>query len=206
MTSEADRAYWDAESDTFDDEPDHGLRDPDTAAAWRELLGSVLPEPSARVADLGCGTGSLAVLLAIDGYQVDGVDFAPAMVAQARTKAASTDRAVAGLSVVVGDAGAPPLRDGAYDVVLVRHVTWALPDRSWALHRWHHLLRPGGRLVLVEGFWSTGAGLHADDVAAAVGELFDDVRVRHLTDPRLWGRAITDERYLLTGIAKQGVQ
>ncbi len=198
MISEADRAYWDVESERFDDEPDHGLRNPDVAATWSELLANVLPQPPARVADLGCGTGSLAVLLAVDGYQVDGVDFAPAMVVQARAKAATADRVASRVSVVVGDAGAPPLRDGEYDVVLVRHVTWALPDRAGAFQRWRHLLNPGGRLVLVEGFWSTGAGLHADELAAAVSESFLDVRVRHLSDPRLWGRTTTDERYLLT--------
>ena len=35
---------WDAEAATFDDEPDHGLRDPATRAAWFELLTAHLPE------------------------------------------------------------------------------------------------------------------------------------------------------------------
>ena len=38
-----------------------------------------------------------------------------------------------------------------YDVVLSRHVLWALPDPVEALRRWSALLRPEGRLVLVEG-------------------------------------------------------
>ena len=53
------RAYWDSEAATFDDEPDHGLRDPATRAAWDALMKGLLDadDRSLRVADLGCGTG-----------------------------------------------------------------------------------------------------------------------------------------------------
>ncbi len=78
---------WDAEAEHFDDEPDHGLRDPAIREAWRVLLREHLPAPPARIADLGCGTGSLSVLLADEGYAVDGVDFSPEMVRRARAKA-----------------------------------------------------------------------------------------------------------------------
>lgn len=189
--------YWDGEAATFDDAPDHGLRDPAVAAAWLRLLRSELPPPPASVADLGCGTGSLACLLAGDGHDVDGVDLSPRMVDAARAKAASR-----GLSVElqVGDAADPPLPDAAYDVVLVRHVLWAMPDPDAAVARWIALLRPRGRLVLVEGFWHTGAGLTSARTAAIVGAHAGDVAVRPLTDPDLWGGPVTDERYLVVGL------
>ncbi|HET6968429.1 MAG TPA: SAM-dependent methyltransferase, partial [Ornithinibacter sp.] len=63
--------------------------------------------------------------------------------------------------------------------------------------RWVRALRPGGRLVLVEGDWSTGAGLTAQRCAEAVSGSCAHVEVRHLPDPALWGREITDERYLV---------
>ena len=71
-------AYWDSQAATFDDEADHGLRDPLVRDAWRRLLLPHLPAAPASVADIGCGTGSLSVLLAGEGYAVTGVDFAPA--------------------------------------------------------------------------------------------------------------------------------
>ena len=64
VASADDIATWDAQADAFDQPADHGLRDPAVRQAWRELLVSHLPEPPARVADLGCGTGTLSVLLA----------------------------------------------------------------------------------------------------------------------------------------------
>jgi len=189
------RAYWDDQAAGFDDEPDHGLADPAVADAWRELLVEHLPNAPARVADLGSGTGTLAVLLADLGYDVDGVDLSPRMVARATEKASALDPRP---RFTVGDAASPPLPAATYDVVLVRHVTWTLPDPDAALREWHGLLRPTGRLLLVEGFWGTGAGLHARDLEAMVAGVFDRVDVQPLREPRYWGRAITDERYLLT--------
>ncbi len=87
-------AYWDEQAASFDDAPDHGLREPAIRAAWTELLLPVMPPAPARVADLGCGTGSLAVLLAVAGHRVSGLDLAPLMVERARAKA----RAAAGNS------------------------------------------------------------------------------------------------------------
>ena len=68
------RDLWDREAATFDDEPDHGLGDPITRAAWRALLLDELPPTPDRIADLGCGNGTLTGLLVDEGYVVDGVD------------------------------------------------------------------------------------------------------------------------------------
>jgi hypothetical protein len=76
---------------------------------------------------------------------------------------------------------------------------WTLPEES--LGRWVELLRPGGRLVLVEGRWSTGAGLTADECRALVLRHRRQAVVQELTDPTLWGGPIDDERYLLVSAA-----
>ena len=187
------RAFGDAEAARFDEEPDHGLRDPAVRAAWGRLLREHLPEPPSDVLDLGCGTGSLTVLLAESGHRVHGVDLAPNMVAAARAKIAAAGVTA---SVEVGDAADPPGRPGAYDVVLTRHVLWALPDPAAALARWVRLLRAGGRLLLVEGRWWTGGGLTAAETEALVGPYAPKVRTVPLTDPLYWGAQVEDERYL----------
>ena len=84
------------------------------------------------------------------------------------------------------------------DVVLCRHVLWALPDRDAVLATWARLLRPGGRLVFVEGSWGTGVRLPADDCKELVLRHRGEADVRQLgPDPALWGRWVDDERYLL---------
>ena len=169
MTSAEVRAHWDAEAAGFDEAADHGLRDPQVRGAWDRLLREHLPEAPVDVLDLGCGTGSLTVLLAEAGHRVHGE---------------------------VGDASDPPGLAGAYDVVLTRHVLWALPDPSAALTRWVRLLRPGGRLLLVEGRWWTGGGLTASDTRRLLAPHTTQVQTVPLTDPLLWGGPVEDERYL----------
>ncbi|WP_426242397.1 class I SAM-dependent methyltransferase [Nocardioides sp. LHG3406-4] len=192
-----DIGRWDAEAARFDEAPDHGLLDPQTRDAWRELLLELLPPAPARIADLGCGTGTLALLLAAEGYDVDGVDFSPRMIQQARAKAGVTS----GVRFVEGDASAPPLDPASYDVVLGRHVLWAMPAPEDALGRWADLLAPGGRLVLVEGSWHTGAGLTARETEALVSSLGRTATTRRLTESVLWGREIDDERYVVVSPA-----
>lgn len=197
MNSRDDIALWDAEAPRFDEAADHGLRDDTVRAAWRSLLVSLLPPAPARVADLGCGTGTLSLLLAGEGYAVDGVDFSPAMVARAVAKADGRSDGRLDVRFMVGDAAVPPLAPGAYDVVLCRHVLWALPDPAAALRHWVDLLAPGGQLVLVEGRWFNGAGLSAAETVALVEATGRPAELTRLPEPVYWGRAITDERYVV---------
>ncbi|MFI0089120.1 class I SAM-dependent methyltransferase [Streptomyces bobili] len=198
MTNHSDgstpaRVDWNAEAAAFDEEPDHGLRDPDVRAAWADRLRDWLADRPGDLLDLGCGTGSLSLLAAERGHRVTGVDLSPAMVEQARTKLAGRDAVF-----LVGDAAAPPVGEERFDTVLVRHVLWTLPDPGRALRHWRDLLRPGGRLVLVEGVWGTVSpvGIPADRLTALLAPLTGHTRVERLSDdPRLWGRAVEDERY-----------
>jgi SAM-dependent methyltransferase len=189
---------WDAEAVGFDDEPDHGLRDPEVRRAWADRLRVWLPDRASDVLDLGCGTGSLSLLAAEQGHRVTGVDLSPAMVDRARAKLAGRDAAF-----LVGDAVAPPVGEQLFDVVLVRHVLWALPDPGRVLRHWRGLLRPGGRLVLIEGLWGTVSpvGIPADRLAGLLAPLAQHVRVERLSDdPLLWGKGVDDERYAVVAI------
>ncbi|MFE2165638.1 class I SAM-dependent methyltransferase [Streptomyces sp. NPDC059447] len=205
-------AYWDAAAATFDNEPDHGLRADRTRVAWARLLRSWMPSDPVDVLDIGCGTGSMSLLLAEAGHQVTGVDLAPRMIEQARTKFS-----VAGLEgrFLVGDAMAPPTGERRFDVVLSRHLVWTLPDPEAGLREWVTRLRRGGRLVLVEGRWQeagqsgvpyvAGAeslpwngGISAKDLATTVRPFVSGLRVEPLSsNPDLWGGEVDDERYAL---------
>ncbi|MFI6336419.1 class I SAM-dependent methyltransferase [Streptomyces sp. NPDC050535] len=184
---------WDAESAGFDEEPDHGLRDPVVREAWSARLRAWLPERTCDVLDLGCGTGSLSLLASEGGHHVTGIDLSPGMIGLARAKLAGRDAVF-----LLGDAAVPPVGEQRFDALLGRHVLWALPDPGRVLRHWCGLLRPGGRLVLVEGVWGTVSpvGISADRLTALLEPLVADIRVERLSDdPRLWGREVTDERY-----------
>ncbi|MEV4835477.1 class I SAM-dependent methyltransferase [Nonomuraea sp. NPDC049486] len=202
--------YWDSSADAFDQEPDHGLRSPHVRAAWWLRLTQWLPSAASDILDLGCGTGSLTLLLARQGHRPTGVDLSPRMIDQARLK---LEQAGFGVPLHVGDAADPPVEAGArYDAILVRHLMWTLPAPEDALRRWLGLLRPGGRLVLVEGRWDAPGqtpyaspspplpwlgGVPAERLAQALAPIARVVHHEQLTDPALWGRPISDERYVL---------
>lgn len=185
---------WNAEAAAFDQAADHGLSDPGVRAAWRALLLPLIGEPPRDVADLGCGTGTLSLLLAEGGHHVHGVDFSAEMLRLAHEKADSMGSPP---RFTHGDVAEPPLPVASFDVVLSRHVLWALPDPAAVLANWARLLRAGGALVLVEGSWSTGVGLTADDCRILVQGLGGEVQLCVLDDPALWGRPVIDERYLV---------
>jgi len=183
---------WDEQAANFDEEPDHGLRDPAVRSAWARLLLPLLPPAPAVAADLGCGTGSLSVLLAEAGHNVLGIDVSPRMLEAARAKSST-----APVRFALGDAARPPVAPGSVDVVIARHVLWALDDPLQVLAAWVRLLALPGLLLLVEGRWSSGGGITAHEAEALVRRHRKDAEVRMLHDPALWGREVDDERYLL---------
>lgn len=187
------RRYWDEAADSFDDEPDHGLRDPQTRQAWLALLAGWLPEAGQAALDVGCGTGSLSALLASLGHHVTAVDSAPRMIARAQEKNA---RFGAQVQFSIMDAARLGFAPRSFDVIVCRHLLWALPQPPRVLEQWARLLRRGGRLIAVEGYWATGGGLRATELTAALPPALALVAVAPLSDRlELWGKRVSDERY-----------
>jgi ubiquinone/menaquinone biosynthesis C-methylase UbiE len=117
--------HWNRRAEHFDEDFGHSIETPAERAAWDRIIGLVLAgRQSLDAVDLGCGTGFLSLELARRGHRVTGVDFAPAMIAAARRKAAE-----AGLAVRFeeGDAEALPFAPRSFDLAVSRHLLWTLP-------------------------------------------------------------------------------
>jgi ubiquinone/menaquinone biosynthesis C-methylase UbiE len=142
-------AHWDRRAASFDEDFGHSIHTPAERAAWDRILDLVIPKrPSLATLDAGCGTGFLSLEMAARGHRVTGVDFAPAMIAAAKRKAATQ-----GLDIHFeqGDAEALPFPPGSFDLVISRHVLWTLPHPEAAIVEWERVLRPGGRLAIIDG-------------------------------------------------------
>jgi 2-polyprenyl-3-methyl-5-hydroxy-6-metoxy-1,4-benzoquinol methylase len=192
---EQTRHYWDDEAATFDNEPDHGLRDPVVREAWTNLLADSLPSPPISVLDVGCGTGSLSLVLAELGYEVTGIDLSEAMIVHAKAK---TTTAGFPIPFKVMDAFDPDFVPQQFNVIVCRHLLWALPNPALALQRWAKILVPGGRLLLIEGYWHTGGGLRSEQIVEVLPSIFTLVAVKNLSrHSNLWGGDVTDDRYMV---------
>jgi SAM-dependent methyltransferase len=187
------RQYWDGLASTFDDEPDHGLREPLVLEAWQDALKRWLPTAKAMILDIGCGTGSLSVIFAGLGHTVTGIDLSPTMVSLAEAKAKSYGYQI---KFQVMDAAFPELPHRHYDVIVCRHLLWTLPEPKTVLSRWLELLRQDGRLILIEGYWGTDVGIHAEEIVGYLPPSLTNVSTQDLSEvTNLWGRVVTDERY-----------
>jgi ubiquinone/menaquinone biosynthesis C-methylase UbiE len=148
-------AHWDRRAPHFDEDFGHSIRTPAERAAWDRILDLVLAGRDAlECLDAGCGTGFLSFELAARGHHVTGIDFAPAMLAEARRKAA--ERSVS-IRFEEADAEHLPFPAGRFDLVISRHVLWTLPHPEAAIDDWIRVLRPDGRLVVVDGQFDAGS-------------------------------------------------
>jgi SAM-dependent methyltransferase len=206
------RQHWDRRSADFDKEASHGLLNDTQSRAWHELISRLAGTVPLDALDVGCGTGFLSLLLAELGHRVTAIDLAEAMLAMARGKAAAHNLTV---DFRCADAEAPDLPPGSFDLIVERHVLWTLPHPASALDSWHHLLRRGGRLVLIEGHWEgmkprdeyieindhlpLVGGRPDNEIAELIGSRgFSMVTMEPLMEPELWIQPPTHPRYLVT--------
>jgi demethylmenaquinone methyltransferase/2-methoxy-6-polyprenyl-1,4-benzoquinol methylase len=115
---------------------------------WRrEVVRRVVDAGPAAVLDMCTGTGDLA--LAVDGRSgwVSAADFCVPMLAEARRKAMRSGRS---LPLAAADALRLPFRDAAVDVVTVAFGIRNFEDLDRGLAELVRVLRPGGRLLVLE--------------------------------------------------------
>lgn len=117
---------------------------------WRaEAVREALAVRPRRILDVATGTADLALAIKARAPQaeVTGLDFAEPMLELARQKAA---RRGLELRFVRGDAQALPFADESFDAVTVAYGLRNFADRERGLREMHRVLRPGGRLVVLE--------------------------------------------------------
>jgi ubiquinone/menaquinone biosynthesis C-methylase UbiE len=126
-------------------------------SAWQQScrrLAERLPAIGAplRVVDLGCGTGASALELARlrPEDSVSGVDIAWRMLRRARRHATATPNGAGRLAWVQADATRLPFRAGSIDAVTGHSVLYLVADRRAVLDECLRVLRPGGRLIVME--------------------------------------------------------
>ena len=110
---------------------------------WRRATVAAVVQPGDRVLDACCGTGDLAVAALQAGATVTGLDFSERMLERARRKSDEIDW-------VQGDAEKLPFEDAGFDAATVGFGVRNLADLERGLTELRRVLRPGGRVAILE--------------------------------------------------------
>lgn len=145
---------------------------------WRRALVEALqPGPGQRVLDVATGTGMVAFELARRGCEVVGIDQSEQMLGQARAKLAAAPRLAERVSFVQGEAERLPFAEGEFDALSFTYLLRYVDDRAATLAELARVVRPGGRIGMLEfgvparpvlrALW----GVHTRRVLPALGRL-----------------------------------
>lgn len=122
--------------------------------AWRKYaVRAAAVKPGDRVLDVACGTGDLTEWFArTDAKEVIGLDFTRAMLDVAREKRTHnlTQEQASKVSYIEGDAMALPFENESFDALSIAFGIRNVAEPARALTEFHRVLKPGGRLVVLE--------------------------------------------------------
>jgi ubiquinone/menaquinone biosynthesis C-methylase UbiE len=156
---------------------------PDVIEQRRVVRAALALRPGEHVLDIGVGPGLLAAEMAAEvgpGGRVCGIDISDSMLAIAATRAQVAGGAVVELRS--GDANHIPYADDDFDVAVSTQVFEYVEDLPGALAEVRRVLRPGGRLLLLDTDWDSIVWHSSDEERM---ERVLDVFEEHLVDPHL---------------------
>ncbi len=117
---------------------------------WRKVLADAIGDTGPlEVLDAGCGPAVLTRLLLGLGHSVTAIDVSEAMLELARTSVEPGSK----VNFHQASAEELPFEDESFDLVINRYVVWTLPDPVRAIREWRRVLKPGGRVCIIDGNW-----------------------------------------------------
>jgi len=120
---------------------------------WRQrLVRAVHDAHPGKILDLATGSGDVAFALADglpQGVKVTGMDFCQPMLDEAVKKRGESPR-WSGIKFIQGDGMALPLPDQCFDTITISFGLRNMADRHKSLSEMRRVLRPGGRLFVLE--------------------------------------------------------
>lgn len=143
---------------------------------WRRTI----PDEAFDMLDIGSGTGTWAAMVAgsdMTSRAIIGLDYSETMCHVAHAKGAAIEGEKP--MFVNGDSEHLPFADASFDVVTCMHSFHHYPHQATTVCEMHRVLRPGGRLLLLDGFRDNVIGWFVYDVLITRGESTPEAQVFH---------------------------
>jgi len=166
-------------------------QEPDHDSYWRfhrDLFFELVPPPSGRTLDVGCGEGRLARDLAALGHDVVGVDSSPTMLTAAREAAPE-------MELHLADAAALSFASASFELVVAFMSFQDVDDLAGAIREAARVLSPGGRLCVAIVHPLNSAGSFASRTATSPFTI----------DGSYLDESVTDETFERDGLAMRFV-
>jgi len=191
------RGYWDKQSGGYDREMGFWER-----RLFGQHRGWVTARATGDVLEVAVGTG-LNLPSYPDDVRLTGVDFSPGMLAIARHRAGELGRTV---DLREGDAHALDFPDASFDTVVCTFGLCAIPDERRAVAEMTRVLRPGGRLLLLDHVASSAPPVRAlqwliERISIPVGG--EHFRRRPLNQVRALGLDVVERQRFRLGLVER---
>jgi len=143
--------HWNSRASSYFNNIKKDFLRPEIRRRWEKVLVDFIGSgENLMILDAGCGPAPITRILTDLGHQVIGVDISVPMLAKAKELMAEDFGEV---SFMISDVSNMPFSDATIDLVISRHLIWTLPEPQKAVREWYRILKPGGRLAIIDGNW-----------------------------------------------------
>lgn len=153
-------SYDEAAAARYEDDPEHMLASEEIEVWLMEMASHAKDRRHwGRLLDVGAGTGRLTMAAKAAGYTVTGLEPSRPMVEEALARNPHLRREE---FIVSASGNAALFCDGTFDWIVSRQVLCHLEEPERVFAAWFRWLRPGGLIMLVDGFWRRSGWAETD--------------------------------------------
>ncbi len=150
MADEIVAGHWNRRAEIYNRSVMREYGDKRTHEAWYRIYHEAVEGKQGKLMDCGCGPGTVTLYVSDMGFDITDYDQSSEMLKVARKNGEELGIKA---DYVQGDAEDMPFDDDTFDVIVSQNMLWTVPHPDKVLAEWHRVLKPGGRLVYVDGDW-----------------------------------------------------
>lgn len=148
MQLEKIRKYWNQRAEGYSMKIEEQLKNEERQNTQRLIEKYAPRKTNMKCLDIGCGPGFLSIVLANYNHQVTAIDYSEEMLRFAKDHCKTSNVSVKFQQM---DAQVLEFDDEIFDFIITRDLVWNLENPEKAYLEWMRVLKPGGRILILDG-------------------------------------------------------